>query len=59
MKRKSKQVAEYFFLFLIIDALEKAAVDIQSVHQGTVSKVNVAEGDTVNIGEVLIELDSS
>jgi len=36
--------------------MEKAVVPIESPHSGKVLKINVAQGDEVAIGAVLIEL---
>ncbi len=37
--------------------MEKAMVEVESPHDGKVAKVHVTEGDTVQIGQLLIELE--
>jgi len=37
--------------------MEKSVVDIESMHAGTVKEILVAEGDTVAVGQVLMELE--
>ena len=37
--------------------MEKAVVEIESPHAGTVSGIHVAKGDEIAVGTVLIELE--
>ena len=38
---------------------DKASMDIPSSHAGTITKINVNVGDTVNEGDVMIEIEAS
>ncbi len=37
--------------------MEKSVVEIESTHDGTVKSIKVAEGDEVDVDQVLIELE--
>ena len=42
---------------LIAVEMEKAVVDIEATHAGTVQRICVKVGDRVQVGQVLVELE--